>query len=121
MSKRLLFSVLICTCALAGSGPTVPVELVGRWATTPAACAGKGANVLVINDAGIERGQMHGHIVAGSAPDNPAIEVHFRSPTGGATARNVRTYRLSTDRGTLLELSGTRLVATWTLCESNTQ
>ncbi|MBS0174252.1 MAG: hypothetical protein JSR64_09465 [Nitrospira sp.] len=82
------------------------------------ACTTINANILVIADAGVERGALHGHIVVGSTPSDLSIEVHFRSPAGGATARTVRTYRQSVDNTTLLELSGTKLVATWVRCRS---
>ena len=118
MNKRISVLGLLCGTALAGAGPTVPTELVGRWASTPGACGGKEAGVIVISDTGVELGDIHGHVVAGSTPGSPAIEVHFRSPVGGATARNVRTYRLAADNGTLLELSGNRLVATRVRCGS---
>lgn len=116
MNKPLMILVLVWSVAVAAAGPSVPVELVGRWAAAGQDCKARGARVLVIGDAGVERGDLHGHVVGGPAPANPVIEVHYRSPAGGATARSVRIYRLSADRETLLELSGTRLVATWTLC-----
>jgi hypothetical protein len=116
MNNRLLFLCLVGASALAGAGPTVPAELMGRWASTPSACGGKDASVIVISGTDVELGDIHGHVVAGATPGNRAIEVHFRSPAGGATARNVRTYRLAADSGTLLELSGNRLVATRVRC-----
>ena len=116
MNKRLLVLGLLGTSALASAGPTVPAELLGRWASTPSGCGGKDVGVIVISDTGVELGDIHGHVVAGATPGYSAIEVHFRSPGGGATARNVRTYRLAADRGTLLELSGNRLVATRVRC-----
>jgi hypothetical protein len=117
MKLSLLFPMALTAAAAAANGPEVPAEFLGTWASAPADCTAKGRSTLSISETTVDQHDAHGHIFAGSSPGNREIQVIFDTQSGGASARNVRTYTLSTDGRSLLELRGGQVVASRTKCE----
>ena len=116
-----LLVVGLAAFASAANGPSVPAEFLGTWASAPRDCTIKGRTTLSIGETTVEQDSFHGHIVAGATPGNREIQVIFDTPGGSATARNIRTYALSTDGRSLLELRGGQVVASRTRCEDATK